>query len=138
MSHTAVCGGLRGTAGEAPSNPTVLGAAPQILAMARCEGQSQTDLTSADVHRENCRSGDEVIAVSSKVLILQELDVITISIITWGGGAGAVSLQRRAMHGGTGQTRVIPAELECVVHGCVQAQRHPPASPPWLDSCDVS
>lgn len=75
MSHTAA-GALR---------PAHL-----ILAMAHSQGQSQIDLASADIRPESCGSGDEVIAASSKVLILQELDVITISIITW--GRRAVSL----------------------------------------------
>lgn len=55
--------------------------------MAHSQGQSQTDPASAVICQENCGSGAEVIAVPRKVLILQELDVITISIITWGRGS---------------------------------------------------
>ena len=83
MSHTW---GSKGDSQRSPFQPRGVGTCPLILAMARSQGQSQIDLASADIHWENCGSGDEVIAVSSKVLILQELDAITISIITWGGG----------------------------------------------------
>lgn len=86
----------------------VLGPSPLILAMTRGQGQSQIDLASADIHWENCGSEDEVVAASSKVLILQELDIIIISIITW--GEGAVSLRCKAVHRGTGQMHANPEE----------------------------